>query len=629
MSKTKRTNFKMMNLKDLDNNFTLYLDRFEHIKETHNVWQIRLNDEISSGIEFSTGNYNRAQRRRNARQLEENRHLAAKGIKHMEEIEDALCKAKQAKEKLEQIPLIERDMPIHVDARMEYFEALDTLHIRLMRYNNDIETHLGGEVLYFLNQTIDKLLLPENREKYFVNPEADFTRNRKCPLKDVIYLLTGSGRQSLNKEIFSFYRSDDVITASGFDQQRSKLKPEGIQFIFDEFSRKVSWVQKGTVKGYRIIGTDGTDLNVLFNPSQDTYMECSNGEQGYNQYHVVTFQDVLTRTYLDVEIQPKPSCNETGAATTMVKRRFLSVKEKAILTRDRGFASFNLLETCNRNGIDYCLRIKENFCRESTDMPPAECDQDFETIIFTRQTKENKELFRLKKARYLSGKSPFGKYKNSQTWEYEDGCVLKFRIVRFSLGVKDGKEIWETLITSLPREEFSIDDLRQIYHLRWDAVEGGYRNLKYDLGLSFFHGKLDQYYRQEIYAKLLGFNFGQTLMNYAEFGCDAFNLEYDLTAGNQNIQCKKNDNAENADTIAPEHINDDQTPFETNKKSKISHYQLNRTMGFSIAMDFLMHGGDVPYHVFDLMRRFLLPVRYNRRFPLKLRSIPFVGYCYR
>ncbi len=629
MSKTKRANFKIMSLEDLQNNYSLYLDYYERIKETHIVWQIRLNEEISPGIECSTENYNRAQRRRKARQQEENRHLADKGIKHMEEIEDALRIAKQAKEKLEKIPLLDFDMPNHVDAKMEFFSALDTLHIRLMRYNNDIETYLGGEVLYFLNQTIDKLLLPENREKYFVNPKTDFTRNRKCPLKDVIYLLTGSGRRSLSKETFSFYRTDDFITASGFDQQRSKLKPEGIRFVFDEFSRKVSGVQKGTVKGYRIIGTDGTDLNVLFNPSQDTYMEGSNGESGYNQYHVVTFQDVLTRTYLDVEIQPKPSCNETGAATTMVKRRFLSVKEKAILIADRGFASFNLLETCNRNGINYCLRIKENFCRESADMPLAECDQDFETIIVIRQTKENKELIRQKLARYLSGESPFGKYKTSQTWEYEDGCELKFRIVRFSLGVKDGKEIWETLITSLPREEFSMDDLKQIYHLRWDAVEGGYRNLKYDLGLSFFHGKLDPYYRQEIYAKLLGFNFGQTLMNYAEFGCNAFNLEYDLTAENPNVQCKKNGNAEDVDTIDPGPVDDDQISFETNKKSKISHYQLNRTMGFSIAMDFLMHDGDVLYHVLDLMRRFVLPVRYNRRFPLKLRSIPFAGYCYR
>ena len=55
-----------------------------------------------------------------------------------------------------------------------------------------------------------------------------------------------------------------------------------------------------------------------------------------------------------------------------------------------------------------------------------------------------------------------------------------FRIVR--LRISD--DFYEVLATNLPADEFSVDDLMDVYHLRW-RVETSYRFLKYCDHVSF------------------------------------------------------------------------------------------------------------------------------------------------
>ncbi len=74
---------------------------------------------------------------------------------------------------------------------------------------------------------------------------------------------------------------------------------------------------------------------------------------------------------------------------------------------------------------------------------------------------------------------------------------IEFRVVRIE--VKKGE--YECLITNLPPEEFSLDDLKELYHLRWNE-EVGFRKLKYTIGMLDFHSKKRKFIRQEIYGAL-------------------------------------------------------------------------------------------------------------------------------
>ena len=52
-------------------------------------------------------------------------------------------------------------------------------------------------------------------------------------------------------------------------------------------------------------------------------------------------------------------------------------------------------------------------------------------------------------------------------WDFEEKCVIKFRVCKFTINdPESGKEVWEVLITNLPRDKFSIKDMKRIYWLR-------------------------------------------------------------------------------------------------------------------------------------------------------------------
>ena len=76
--------------------------------------------------------------------------------------------------------------------------------------------------------------------------------------------------------------------------------------------------------------------------------------------------------------------------------------------------------------------------------------------------------------------------------------LLSLRIVRIEIA----PGIYENLITNLPDIEFDMDDLKELYHLRW-SQENAYRDLKYPLCLKAFHSKKYTYIVQEVFARTI------------------------------------------------------------------------------------------------------------------------------
>ena len=64
----------------------------------------------------------------------------------------------------------------------------------------------------------------------------------------------------------------------------------------------------------------------------------------------------------------------------------------------------------------------------------------------------------------------------------EDTYDLTFRIVRFPIS----EDTYECLVTNLPKENFSVEKLKEIYNSRW-GIESSFRKLKYTIGLSHYH----------------------------------------------------------------------------------------------------------------------------------------------
>ena len=111
----------------------------------------------------------------------------------------------------------------------------------------------------------------------------------------------------------------------------------------------------------------------------------------------------------------------------------------------------------------------------------------------TNEVKNNPDKYRL-----LSTTSTFDFFDKAAPF-YE----VFYRAVRFRIS---DAEDYESIITNLPREEFSPSDIKELYHLRW-SEEISFRHLKYSADLSAVHARKRSSILQEIWARAILYNF--------------------------------------------------------------------------------------------------------------------------
>lgn len=152
----------------------------------------------------------------------------------------------------------------------------------------------------------------------FTFPDQAFTRCRKLNAIDLIKLILNMGAGSLNTELFKAFPDINFrMTASAFEQQKAKLKPECFREIMIELSQAKAKLQLLN-KQYRVVAIDGSDFNQPFNPQSENVMQGKDGRSDC-QIHVNTLYDVLNKLYLDMVFQSRPKMNEREAAITMLQ----------------------------------------------------------------------------------------------------------------------------------------------------------------------------------------------------------------------------------------------------------------------------------------------------------------------
>ena len=66
------------------------------------------------------------------------------------------------------------------------------------------------------------------------------------------------------------------------------------------------------------------------------------------------------------------------------------------------------------------------------------------------------------------------------------------------------------LYTNLDSETFPIGTIKELYRLRW-GIETSFRELKYTIGLSCLHGKKTDFLLQEVFARLILYNYASLI----------------------------------------------------------------------------------------------------------------------
>ena len=280
----------------------------------------------------------------------------------------------------------------------------------------------------------------------------------------------------------------------------------------------------------------------------------------------------MNRIYTDVLVQTAADYNEFRACATMIDRSKL---ENVILVADRGYENYNIFAHAIEKGWKFAIRIKDknsNGIASGLNFPPNdEFDIDI-TQIFSR---ENTKTTKNADYKWMPVNQVFDYLPRKSDKTYE----LSFRIIRFPIGSNS----YEIIITNLDRNIFDVKKIKEIYHLRW-GIETSFRELKYAIGLTSFHARKPDFIKQEIYARLL-------LYNYCE-----------LITTHVIKQMKNND------------------------KTK----QVNFTIAIYICREYLRNKRNLsPPDVINLIEKHVLPVRPGRKDPRKVKPQAPVSFLYR
>jgi len=424
-----------------------------------------------------------------------------------------------------------------------------------------------------LNYNIKKMA--QSSSIFCENPEKDFTRNRKLDFETLMKLIICMESGSLKDELLKFNDySLSTPSVSAFIQAKSKIKVEAFKLLLDRFNDKTH--KDKLHKGYRLLAIDGSDLPIdcTFYDMETTKLKTNQSNKPFSSYHIIACYDLLECTYDDLIIQGGAKTDENDAFCQLVDRYR---GKKAIFIADRYFESYNGFEHVVKSGNKYLIRVKDIHSKTSMtrSLGPFP-DEEFDMNVFRMLTLKTTNMVKLcpQLYKWMPNNMRFDYMSKDNPW-YEFNC----RVVRFKIS----KDTYECIITNLDKDEFSIEEIKELYNKRW-GIETSFRELKYAIGLNALHSKKRKLIQQEIYARVILYNFCQRIV--------------------QDIRIKKSDK----------------------RKYK---YQVNFTRSFHIIRTFLSKKGGTNPPIDNLIAKEILPIRPGRSDTRNVKPVTVVCFNYR
>ena len=264
------------------------------------------------------------------------------------------------------------------------------------------------------------------KDSFVLRPGVDFSRKRKISFRDMILsLLTmqGGSLSTTSHDFFQHRLPADIPSLSALHQQRAKLLPDAMRYLFYHFTQRLPTVQ--TYDGFQLLACDGSDLNISYDP--DDWESCKpsgNGKRGSNQLHLHALYDLCNKKYTDIRIEKTMVSNESRALVQMLEN--IKSPAKTIILADRGYETYHVFAHIMAKGLAFVIRTKhisrKGGIAYGFRLPDRELDKDGKQAVYP----------------------------------------MKLRMVRFLLDTGE----YECIVTNLKREEFPPWRIRELYHLR-------------------------------------------------------------------------------------------------------------------------------------------------------------------
>lgn len=417
-------------------------------------------------------------------------------------------------------------------------------------------------------------------EKYAKSPGKDFTRHKKISFKDLLMLPITMEGGTLRHELYKYFAyNDKTLSNSAYCQQRNKIAEGTFKTLFKKFDSH--FAPSAYNQKYRLMACDGCTFTFTRNPNDVDAFYGPNEKslKGFNQMHTVALYDIINKRYVDAVMQPIRKKNEFKAFAELIDSTADS-DLSPIYIADRGFFAYNVFAHAIENNAFFLIRAKdlnmERLTGYTADELPEILDTHVTRILTRSSSKKKRKHPELDDCyRHISKAVRFDYLDETSTDEY----TISMRILRFKIT----ENTYENIITNLPEEEFSLEDIKELYHLRW-SIETSFRELKHIIGTGNFHSQKREFIEQEIWARFILYNF-----------CSIITQQVVL------------------------------------KKCKRKYaYQVNITVAFNACHYFIrLHNGEKSPNIESLIEQNILPIRPNRIYTRQHRFQVPVSFTYR
>ena len=355
-------------------------------------------------------------------------------------------------------------------------------------------------------------------EEFYRDPEKPLGPTDRRRFKDmVIYLIAGlnCGSGETSAVAYKAKAKRGCIDAESVRRIRHALTPAIFEFIFLEFTRRLRTSPDlkplfRTMFGFLIYSVDGSDVNLPKNKA-DTETLCTNGKgrKPFNQIHLNAIYDCLNGFYVACTFRgtKKTGVGERNALYELLKELTGEEKEQCLLLADRGYDGHETVARLQKEGVNFLFRVKANnsngFLSTFQSLKTLKEDTFYGELHYTIG-KSAKQILPEDGTAHIVRKS--FDFLNEGEVIHVHLRVLQFRLISGEL---------EALITNVPIWKLSPFQMYYIYSRRW-GIEDSFRNLKYKISLSQLHSWMKDYVRQELWAKLVTFNFVSFIANHTK-----------------------------------------------------------------------------------------------------------------
>lgn len=395
-------------------------------------------------------------------------------------------------------------------------------------------------MINFVKSSIDYVV---DNKREFVVDDVHFSRNRDWPFPVFMNFMVFRKKTTIRHSIHSMYKvmsqfNFEKISDSAFSQQRRYIDPEVFNVMSKEFLKNIGITDDKkilkTFKGYRVFGGDGSDIEILNLISTRSEFNVKPNKSNYTYPAIAKFSaivDVLNGYILDGRLGDFKQGDFPMAHENLKYIDDVVDFNNSIFTYDRGYVGLELNARLIELGSKFVIRLRDGvYIDEINNM------KSNDEMVKLELTDDRLEKFKDPELK--------AKYENQEHIELRI-VKTKIKVIRFDEnGNEYEDEVDEILMTNLEKEEMTIEDLKEIYKLRW-GIEVDFNTLKHRFKIENFTGTIKLTHQQDLYSQFIIFNlfcYINNLLNFKiqkrfikKFGMEYLDYDFEYKINQANL----------------------------------------------------------------------------------------------